>query len=351
MTEIFPLFSFKEALRLADDARTKKHILLGNGFSQGADDKFKYGSLYLQAKRNGLPKQVEALFDRYGTTNFEEVLRHLHEGHWLARHYQLTKSNPKLDMEKDYEKVKDALVNAIATAHPSSRAAVPEPKLIACAGFLAQFNNVFTTNYDLLLYWASLAKPPILFKDGFWKKDENPNYLVFDTVPKSLETNERFIYFLHGALHISTAGGDVRKFVWGKENPPLIDQIREALSDDRFPLVVSEGDPEQKKERIESSSYLSACRDNFQKIHGSLFIFGSQLGTEDTHILRWIAGNRGLDRLFVGIFGDPDASDKQEMISRIQKQVDERKVSFYDSSSADVWTVPHPREEAQAIKS
>ena len=343
MTDEVEINSFNQAIESAKEAGGKRHILLGNGFSIGAYDKFDYVSLYKRAKESGLSEHVKALFDRYGTTDFEQVLNHLREGQWLAEHYRLAKTDCKLDMNDDYGRIKEALLTAITTTHPANRGAVREDKLQACAGFLEQFHNVFTTNYDLLLYWAVLANMQEtkhdIFKDGFGKRDGDSTYLVFDSVPQDPNITCKYMYFLHGALHLYTDDGDVRKVKWGgAENPSLINQIREKLAENRFPLVVSEGDPEQKKVRIGSNGYLTACRNNFQKIKGSLFVFGSSLGHEDTHILRWIAQNQNLKLVFLGIHSDSDPAKNKAMISRIRNQVD--KALFYDSTTANVWTVP-----------
>jgi len=339
--------NFKEALELSREAEGKKHILLGNGFSIGAHEKFRYGTLYEQAKNSGLPKHVESLFERYGTTNFEEVLKQLSEGRWLASHYKLAKTDPKLDMESDYEQVKDALIGAVATTHPASRNEIADQKLEACNAFLRQFDNVFTTNYDLLLYWASLATSPPPFKDGFWGMGHgDPSYLKFESLPESPNTEAGYIYFLHGALHLYAKGGEVIKMRWGSDNPPLLTQVEEALAEARFPLVVSEGNPGQKKVRIGDNFYLRKCRRNFQQIEGSLFVFGSSLGPGDTHIMEWIMQNKKLERLLVGVHGNPEKNRNQDLMLRIRDGVESHqksggqslKVDFYDSTTANVWT-------------
>jgi len=339
--------SFRKAMGLANEAGDRKHILLGNGFSIGAHGKFRYGTLYEQAKKSGLSEHVQRLFDRYGTTNFEQVLRSLSEGIWLARLYGLKAADPELDMEVDHELIRNALVDAIASVHPASRKAVEDEKLLACRTFLDNFDSVFTTNYDLLLYWALMVIQPIRFKDGFWNQDADyPNALLFDDVPASPNSGDPFIYFLHGALHLYSEGGQVLKVKWGSTNPPLIDQIKGALEEDRFPLIISEGDPERKKERIEGSGYLARCRRNFQKIEGNLFVFGSSLGEQDTHILQWIAQNQKIRRLFVGVHDNPVKDQNLGMAKRIRdivalyRRTNPPKLVFYDSDSANVWTLP-----------
>ena len=352
MAQQITLHPFENALFIAKKARGKKHVLFGNGFSIGAHPKFKYGTLYEQAISSGLPSHIEALFTRYGTTNFELVLRTLEEGQWLANHYSLIKSTPGLDMVEDYETVKEALVDSIAANHPELPAELPDGTLDCGLTFLRQFDDVFTTNYDLLPYWASLSGCDFPFEDGFGREsDTDETYCVF--LPTG--SNNKHIYFLHGALHFYAEEGEVRKMVWNTTGVPLMDQVREALDNRRYPLIVSEGDSTRKLERIESSSYLSNCARRFENIQGNLFVYGSSLSEQDNHILEWISKNTTLPRIFIGVHGDHTSGNGAELVERGLELVEERKavlksgntgrrlkkesleVFFYQSETANVW--------------
>ncbi|MDE0133080.1 MAG: DUF4917 family protein [bacterium] len=344
--------SFDDAINTASQLGGKKHILLGNGFSIGAHQKFKYGTLYQQAVNSGLPSHIKQLFDHYGTANFEEVLRQLEQGQWLADHYSLGKSSKNLDMATDYETVKQALIDSIAANHPESRGQVSVLKLLRASRFLASFNDVYTTNYDLLLYWASLVGNNFAFEDGFGREPRtDEEFCVFLPVG----SGSKHIYFLHGALHLYTWGGEVRKMVWNTTGVTLIDQIKEALDFRRYPLVVSEGSSARKVARIEASSYLSYCSRKFENIQGNLFTYGMSLSSQDRHIANWIVMNTTLQRLFVGVYGDPSYGEAFELVERSRELIRQRKqvlysgrtarrfkkeeleVYFFDSSTASVW--------------
>ena len=197
------VISFKDALIRAKKPGAKCHVLLGNGFSVGAHDKFWYGSLFEEAKQS-LPKRIEALFHRYGTTNFEKILRQLDEGAWLAEHYGLYPKSRRSDMMRDYEILREVLVEAIGEVHPDTRTAITDDMVFPAASFLKNFDSIFTTCYDLLLYWVVLRSSEngsIPFQDGFgWRGGDESDSVVFlgQVLP-----DRRFVHFLHGGTSVS----------------------------------------------------------------------------------------------------------------------------------------------------
>ena len=202
--------------------------------------------------------------------------------------------------------------------------------LDSALAFLKQFENVFTTNYDLLPYWASLHDDTFPFSDGFGREfDTDDTYCVF--LPTG--SSDPQINFLHGALHLYTSEGEVRKMVWNTTGELLMDQVKESLDNKRYPLIVSEGASVQKRERIESSSYLSQCARKFQNIQGNLFIYGSSLSEQDNHIVEWITKNTTLPRIFVGIHGDPDTGSGAALVDCVSK-LQQLRQDIIDTGSA-----------------
>jgi len=346
------LLTYQEALDLAHEQGGKVRVLLGNGFSIGAHSQFQYGTLYEQAQQAGLPEHVLELFERYGTTNFEQVLRQLDEGQWLAGHYEMEATNPDRDMGADYERLKQALVEAISASHPAVPDAVGRERLQACYQFVSAFDEVFTLNYDLLLYWTSLVQEPFRFEDGFGREvDTDDAYCIF--LPSG--SSRPHIYFLHGALHLTTEAGEVRKLVWNTTGIAIMEQVRTDLEAKRYPLVVSEGTSLDKLERIESSSYLSWAFRKLENIQGSLFTYGWALSEQDEHLIEAIAKNTSLERVFIGVYGDPQSEANQALFQSAEKLVQRRnqvltsgrtgrrakkgqlEVHYYDASSANVW--------------
>ena len=193
------------------------------------------------------------------------------------------------------------------------------------------------------------------FKDGFGREEDTPDdYVVF----LQTSTSDEFIYFLHGALHLTQIDGEIRKFVWSTTGIPLMEQVRDALDQRQYPLVVSEGTARDKRTRIESSGYLSWVFRRFANIQGHLFTYGWALSAEDEHLLEEIARNTTLKSLCVGVYGDPDSELNRQLITTAQSLAARRTklkteprrggrrgkaeltVRFYDASTANVWATP-----------
>jgi hypothetical protein len=176
--------------------------------------------------------------------------------------------------------------------------------------------------------------------DGFRKPDYDyeADYVTWE----SGQSHDQNVWYLHGALHVFDTGTEIQKYTWVNTGIRLIDQTRDALSRDYFPLFVAEGTSDEKIERIRHSDYLAKAYRSFQSIGGALFILGHSLASNDEHFLRLIEKGR-VKHLFVGIFGDPDSSANCKIIRRAERMVQARKkspaltVSFFDSSTANAW--------------
>ncbi len=350
------VIDFHSALAKAEKFGTtikcsKKRLLLGNGFSIGCMQKFNYPALYEKAVELGLPQHIQKVFDYFGQCNFEAVLKALDDGHWLAELYDL-KSSDKC-MARDYEAVKEALAKSISEVHPDKTSDIETTKYSNCYSFIQNFDDIYTLNYDLLLYWTSLSQEPFQFEDYFTKYKSTPSGLC--EFSPSGGSNKKHIYFLHGALHLFTEGGQVYKRIWNDVGISLIEQIRNGLKNKEYPLVVAEGDNKSKLKQIESSSYLWNCLRKFNGIEGQLFIHGHSLADQDDHIFDEIVNNLSLRKIWVGLFGDPDSDENQRKILKAKGMVKKRQeildglsktpkgkkgnleLGLYQSESANVW--------------
>src|SRR6202035_1072609 len=133
--------------------------------------------------------------------------------------------------------------------------------------------------------------------DGFRTPNEGSTDFVSWDIEK---TDSQNLFYLHGALHIFDAGSELQKFTWINTGIKLIEQIRNALDDKKFPLFVSEGTSSEKMDKIMHSNYLSRGMRSFSKIGGNLFIYGHSLADNDKHILNLIPKSK-IKRLFVSL--------------------------------------------------
>ncbi len=337
---------------------TKRHLLLGNGFSIALrPDIFHYGSLFQRAdfsKHPLLPKVFETL----GTQDFELAIRSLEASARLAPIYAVSGVNPAQAMLDDAKALKEILVETIAANHPDVPSDIPDTKFWACRTFLGYFlgsndGQVYTLNYDLLLYWTLMHEdnPFILnplelaTNDGFGNDEDDPDadYVVWqgETAAHSAK-----VHFLHGALHLFDAGTELQKYTWVRTNQRLVDQARTAINADKFPLFVSEGTSAQKKTKIRHNAYLyqgfKQLTSNAQQTRVCFFLHGHSLAANDDHFLKRLGAGR-FAKLYVSLFGDPNSPDNKEIAGRARALADLRRgrerltVEFYDAASAKVW--------------
>ncbi|WP_334190221.1 DUF4917 family protein [Noviherbaspirillum sp.] len=342
---------------IADSAQfSKRHLLLGNGFSIACRaDIFHYGSLFGQADFSAVP-EVEAVFQSLGTEDFEVAIRALESASRILPAYVPTGAAAGAKMVQHAAALKEILVATIAGNHPNIPPDIPDDKFWACrrflANFLAQDGQVFTLNYDLLLYWTLMhddmpfdAPIPLATNDGFGNDEDEPDadYVVWQG---ETGAHNAKIHFLHGALHLFDSGTELKKYTWIRKGKPLVEQAREAINANAYPLFVAEGTSAQKKTKIRHNAYLyqgfKQLTANAVQGRHCFFIFGHSLAANDDHILVRLARGR-FPKLYVGIYGDPTAPENRQIMSRASALAHQRHdrwpldVSFYDAVSANVW--------------
>lgn len=337
------ILTFDQALDMSA-AHTKRHVLLGNGFSIACrSDIFLYGRLFEQANFDSASPRVRAAFDALGTTDFERVIKALRDFAQLVQVLIKNPGNLSQEILQEADVLREILVRTIASSHPDRPSDISEREYAHCRRFLSNFERVFTLNYDLLLYWALMhdeIEPPVKCDDGFRKPEDNYEAQYVTWEPEN--TYNQNIYYLHGALHIFDAETELQKYTWVNTGIALIDQIRDALKRNYFPLFVAEGTSDQKLQRIRHSDFLSKAYRSFIPITGALFLFGHSLAENDDHILRLIAHGK-TSQLYVSLFGDPTTDSNRVIIKRAREIAASRherrplEVFFYSAESASVW--------------
>ncbi|MDH0748518.1 DUF4917 family protein [Pseudomonas sp. GD03842] len=247
-------------------------LLLGNGASRAVWKHFAYDSLFelAQTTRNKPLSPTElALFKSMDTENFEPVLSGLKIAMRVNAALTISSSSPR----NRYFAIKEALIHGIRSAHIPWR--LMEPSTIAhISQALSQYETVYSTNYDLLAYWAVMhgAHP---FDDLF---DDDATFNLHRT-----DSHATRVLYLHGGMHlVKHFDGTTRKLL-SSESTLLGSFAVNALED--VPLFVCEGRSDDKMKIIRGSDYLAYCHAQLARHQGALCIFGHALGRQDRHIL------------------------------------------------------------------
>jgi len=247
-------------------------LLLGNGASRAVWQNFAYDSLFelAQTTRNKPLSPTElALFKSMETENFEPVLSGLKVAMRVNAALTINSSSPR----NRYFAIKEALIHGIRSAHIPWR--LMEASTVAHISLaLSQYKTVYSTNYDLLAYWAVMhgAQP---FDDLF---DEDAVFNLHRT-----DSHATRILYLHGGMHlVKHFDGTTRKLL-SSESTLLGSFAINALED--VPLFICEGRSDDKMKIVRGSDYLSYCQAQLARHEGALCIFGHALGKQDRHIL------------------------------------------------------------------
>jgi hypothetical protein len=337
------LLTFQQAM--AEGKRFNRcHALLGNGFSIACrPDIFLYGKLFENADFSKLSPTAKFAFEALGTQDFERVIKALRDAKRILEVYGGVPSSLIETLQSDADGLRELLVQTIASSHPAWPGEITEAEYAACREFIAHFNTIYTFNYDLLLYWAQMHTPEGVAPssdDGFRKSEDDydAGYVVWE----SSQSHEQNMYFLHGALHVFDTGTEIQKYTWINTGVRLIDQIRDALSKDYYPLFVSEGTSAEKLERIRHNDYLAKAYRSFSEIQGALFIYGHSLAENDEHYLKRIEKGK-LSQLYIGLYGDPNSEPNMRIATRANQMSNSRRakaplgVTYFDASTAKVW--------------
>jgi hypothetical protein len=250
-------------------------LLFGNGLSIDVWPSFEYASLLEYA--GGLTEQDRALFD--GTANFEHVLRQLSTAIRIN-------GVLGLDTEPLYERYRSiqlALGQAVRAVH-LDRSDVPGPALAAIRAEMLDYELVFTTSYDLLLYWAmgygGVWRP---FTDGF-KYGGRCEFRPERFAPRPAQIP---VYFLHGALHLVVGGTGVTWKLRHSVIERILDQFGQPMEGDPHarPLLVTEGSARDKLLVIQGNDYLNHALAELRRLELPAVIFGSSLSEQDDHLV------------------------------------------------------------------
>ncbi|MFW1060680.1 DUF4917 family protein [Vibrio parahaemolyticus] len=327
-----PLPTYQETIDELPEGVTPS-ILLGNGFSQSWDTEiFRYDYLLDRANFGERDEEIKEIFRRFETSDFEQIMKNLIAAEVVGEAYGIDEDTLE-QIRDDQEKLKESLIDVISRSHPLSPSEVTNVQFRAVRAFLREFQNIFTLNYDILLYWAINKTNREIDSHRYLNKTDG-----FDSNYWSQDRSQN-LFFVHGGLHLYDTGTDIKKHVYYRdERVGIVDQVQENLDAGRFPLFVSEPTHEKKLQKIEHNPYLNRCYQSLKSLDGVLYIHGHSMDDNDMHIFQQIKKSR-VSKVYVGIFGDPnnDRNTRARANALAFLQRPGLELEFYDSATAPVW--------------
>ncbi|MBM7783561.1 DUF4917 family protein [Tenggerimyces flavus] len=296
-------------------------LLIGNGLSINLWSRFNYSSLYRAAT---LTSSAKSIFTGLKTRNFEAVLESIHHSHLVLK--ALGRSTRQVD--NIYAMIRDALFGAVGKVHVPWEE-FPDSTHRKIAKWLDGHSCVFTTNYDLCLYWSQVRNlPRVKLVDYLWDAGK------FNPSDVDLRPNQTPIHYLHGAIHLwQDDNGENGKWINADSGSLL--QLASRYSSAaaaRRPLFVSEGTSPAKLRTIKRSSYLSFCLRSLTEDVRPILIFGHSLSEQDRHIVDAIKAGPKRDIAFAMYpTGDPEGTVQEK--ARIKKALKPHTVYFFDSTT------------------
>lgn len=317
------IITFDQAIEITKER--DRLLLLANGFSI---QHFTYRNLL---ERSALPNEdpLRKLFEALQSVDFERAIRILEDAALVENVYGHADQAEAFDA--DAVRLREALVHAIRDIHPAHREDI-EGAIPTCIKFLNHFSQLYSLNYDLLLYWVQLAATDN-FKDGFGLGDERHGFR--GPFKEDAYCN---VYNLHGGLHLfQTTEGDIEKRLMGANG--VIDAIAATITNEqRLPVYVAEGTTKAKMAKINSVPYLRYCYDMLSASQGVAFIYGHSADENDEHIYRALF-QASLDHIYFCIHQPTaDVNHVNGELARYKgRYASQTDFTFVDSESASVW--------------
>jgi len=223
-----------------------------------------------------------------------------------------------------YASIRTSLVEAVHGTHVPWPA-VPGATLQAIRGELLNYDFVYSTNYDLLIYWAVMHENQDDFKDLFWA----PPY--FDLANAEVWGEPTMVFYIHGGLHLYRGANGRTLKRHAEEGQNLLALFGMPIAgEDATPLFVSEGSAAEKLSSISRSDYLTFAYTALVQHDGPLCVFGHSLGETDNHIVQALAARPR--QIAISVLPGVPAAVIATKAATIQKLPDAN-LSFYDATT------------------
>lgn len=347
------VYAYDEVIKSLNDKKRQKHLLLGNGFSMSYDSGiFSYNALskFLENLNNDI---LQKLFQIIKTSNFELLMEQLDNVAQIAEVFGADKKVVQ-NIRNATTTLKESLIEAIKELHPEHVFSVPEEKSKACAAFLNSFlsddGQIFTTNYDLLLYWVLMRNEIENAIDGFGRDAEESDEWIPEDERQYSELRwgkykgTQTVHYLHGALQLFDTGVEIIKEEYTSEHF-LLENIKARMEKKEYPIFVTAGNGFEKLSHIVHNKYLANCYESLSSISGSLICYGFGFGNYDEHIIaainkaakkrkdengKWLPF---LNSIYIGVYSDADIKHFKSIEKKFKLPV-----RLFDAKTVNVWS-------------
>ncbi|MCP5468812.1 MAG: DUF4917 family protein [Deltaproteobacteria bacterium] len=308
-------------------------LLLGNGFSISyGDSKLAYANLFEKAKQLSLFEgdqfiRAKQLLEEVCSCDFELAMEKIEQAlkvYEVLGIYGLYGVKIQ-QMKNDATELKNVLIQVIQKTHPEQLN--EDDKYSSCANFLKKFKEIYTLNYDLLLYWVIAKHLTSIFFDGFGFFNE--------PIWPSNNISKQNIFYLHGGLAFFNFSSYIKKLtnsVCGN----ILTKFDESILRGDIPIIVTGGNAQEKLKHIFSNNYLNYCYSKL-KNHSdanNLFIFGFAFKDCDRHIIEAIQ-HRKFQRIYISYFENNEAW-KNKVNDKLGNN--ESQVCFFKAEDACIWS-------------
>lgn len=309
-------------------------LLLGNGFSVSLNKEFSADSLFksFYDKLNEEEKYtVETLMYVYvGSTCFEKNLRFLDDPYRFIQDDEVLFFSYEQGQEI-VQKIRNDILTIIIDSLENFSS---NGKMEKYLNSLKTFQQIYTLNFDLLLYYITMfyninSSKNEQFCDCFSFSEIRPNELLkFVGLDGSYK---KFIYYLHGSIMFFSNECETYK-VKGDRDTKQLTRIKEYLNLGKKPLVVLEGSSDEKIRKIKKSNYLNFCYNKLRNSQNKLVIFGASLDSVDNHIVEAINNNK--KEIAISIYLENSFFYETIYEQYIEKfKISGSKISFFDSKT------------------
>jgi len=301
-------------------------ILFGNGLSLNFSNNFNYNYIFKDFI-NDCSDDVKELFNMFNTTNFEDVLNKIEISEKILSILGYEK-NRIIDLKKE---IKEGLIKSIRKHHPRIQF-INSEKINVISAKLADFKDIYTTNYDLITYYCILENKAET--GDYFFENLNPRFNQFSQQDEFLESH---IFYLHGSLFIFQDELCTKKIKKTSADNNLLDAIEEQIENDNYPLFISEGSSEKKLSAIINNPYLNFCLNNLKENDSeNLVIYGHSLSEQDKHILEVI--KKSYKKIAVGLRIEGLSRAKRlrkihETLAKLSDKEADKEIEFFDSDT------------------